>query len=154
MEFAETREDNSLPRPVKLFFDDFSCGFPIINYEKSLSTFRAAGISSMMLCQSLSQLDATYGPDNSTVILDSCSTLVYLPGGMNKKTCSYVSELINLPLDEIMFMEMGNVVVFQSGKQPMIAPRYDTPADPLYQKFISSGEKKKKEREKSSANSR
>lgn len=62
--------------------------------------------------------------------------------------------MINLPLDEIMFMEMGNVVVFQSGKQPMIAPRYDTPADPLYQKFISSGEKKKKEREKSSANSR
>lgn len=154
MEFAETREDNRLPRPVKLFFDDFSCGFPIINYEKSLSTFRAAGISSMMLCQSLSQLDATYGPDNSTVILDNCSTLVYLPGGMNKKTCSYVSELINLPLDEIMFMEMGNVVVFQSGKQPMIAPRYDTPADPLYQKFISSGEKKKKEREKTSANSR
>lgn len=154
MEFAETREDNRLPRPVKLFFDDFSCGFPIINYEKSLSTFRAAGISSMMLCQSLSQLDATYGPDNSTVILDNCSTLVYLPGGMNKKTCSYVSELINLPLDEIMFMEMGNVVVFQSGKQPMIAPRYDTPEDPLYQKFISSGAKKKKEREKLSANSR
>ena len=154
LEFAETREDNRLPRPVKLFFDDFSCGFPIINYEKSLSTFRAAGISSMMLCQSLSQLDATYGPDNSTVILDNCSTLVYLPGGMNKKTCSYVSEMINLPLDEIMFMEMGNVVVFQSGKQPVIASRYDTPSDPLYKKFISSGTKKKKEREKSNAVSR
>lgn len=154
MEFAERREDNRLPRHVKLLFDDFSCGFPILNYEKTISTFRAAGISSMMLCQSLSQLDATYGPDNSTVILDNCSTLVYLPGGMNKKTCSYVSEMINLPLDEIMFMEMGNVVVFQSGKQPMIAPRYDTPADPLYQKFISSGAKKKKEREKSNANSR
>lgn len=146
MEFAERREDNRLPRHVKLFFDDFSCGFPIMNYEKTISTFRAAGISSMMLCQSLSQLDATYGPDNSTVILDNCSTLVYLPGGMNKKTCSYVSEMINLPLDEIMFMEMGNVVVFQSGKQPLIAPRYDTPADPLYQKFISGGTKKKNER--------
>lgn len=138
MEFAETQENNHLPRDVKLFFDDFSCGFPIQNYEKSISTFRAAGISSMMLCQSLSQLDATYGQDNSTVILDNCSTLVYLPGGMNKKTCSYISEMINLPLDEIMFMEMGNVVVFQSGKQPIIAQRYDTPADPLYQKFIVS----------------
>ena len=152
MEFAERREDNRLPRHVKLLFDDFSCGFPILNYEKTISTFRAAGISSMMLCQSLSQLDATYGPDNSTVILDNCSTLVYLPGGM--KTCSYVSEMINLPLDEIMFMEMGNVVVFQSGKQPVIASRYDTPSDPLYKKFISSGTKKKKEREKSNAVSR
>lgn len=139
MEFAETLENDHLPRDVKLFFDDFSCGFPIQNYEKSISTFRAAGISSMMLCQSLSQLDATYGQENSTVILDNCSTLVYLPGGMNKKTCSYISEMINLPLDEIMFMEMGNVVVFQSGKQPIIAQRYDTPADPLYQKFMASG---------------
>ena len=58
---------------------------------------------------------------------------------MNKKTCSYVSEMINLPLDEIMFMEMGNIVVFQSGKQPIIAQRYDTLADPLYQKFMASG---------------
>lgn len=142
MEFAETQEDNRLPRNVKLIFDDFSCGFPIQNYEKAISTFRAAGISSMMLCQSLSQLDATYGQDNSTVILDNCSSLVYLPGGMNKKTCSYISEMINLPLDEIMFMEMGNVVVFQSGRQPIIAPRYDTPTDPMYQKFITPPKEK------------
>lgn len=138
MEFADTQENNRLPRDVKLFFDDFSCGFPIQNYEKLISTFRAVGISSMMLCQSLSQLDATYGQDNSTVILDNCSSLVYLPGGMNKKTCSYISEMINSPLDEIMFMEMGNIVIFQSGKQPIIAQRYDTFADPLFQDFMAS----------------
>ena len=34
-EFAETQENSRLPRNVKLFFDDFSCGFPIMNYEKS-----------------------------------------------------------------------------------------------------------------------
>lgn len=145
MEFAESRPNNRLPRDVKLFFDDFACGFPIRNYEKSISTFRAAGISSMMLCQSLSQLDATYGSDNSTVILDNCSSLVYLPGGMNKKTCAYISEMINLPLDEIMFMEMGNVVVFRSGQQPVIAPRYDTPADPLYRRFMASGKDENRE---------
>ena len=138
MEIAETKEDSRLPRDVKLFFDDFGCGFPIINFEKSISTFRSAGISSMMLCQSLSQLDATYGQYNSTVILDNCSSLVYLPGGMNKKTCAYISEMIDLPLDEIMFLEMGNVVIFQSGKQPVISQRYDTLVDPLYQEFVSS----------------
>ncbi len=138
MEFAETQENNRLPRNVKLFFDDFSCGFPIMNYEKSISTFRAAGISSMMLCQSLSQLDATYGQDNSTVILDNCSTLVYLPGGMNKKTCSYICEMLDLPLDEIMFMGIGNAVVFRAGEKPVITQRYDTLSDPLYQKLVDS----------------
>ena len=74
------------------------------------------------------------------MIMDNCSSLVYLPGGMNKKTCEYVSEMINLPLEEIMFMEMGSVIVFQSGKQPVIAPRYDTLSDPMYQMFIKTTE--------------
>lgn len=104
MEFADKQPSHRLPRPVRLIFDDFSCGFPVQDYEKSLSTFRASGISSMMLCQSLSQLSATYGEDKSTVILDNCSVLAYLPGGMNKKTCAYISEMIDLPLEEIMFM--------------------------------------------------
>ena len=138
IEFAETNNNNHLQKHIKLFFDDFDNGFPIRNYEKAISTFRAAGISSMMLCQSLSQLDATYGHDNSSVILDNCSSLVYLPGGMSKKTCSYISEMIGLPLEEILFMEMGKVIVFQSGKQPIISQRYDTFSDPLCQKFITS----------------
>ena len=83
-----------------------------------------------MLCQSLSQLDATYGQDNSTVILDNCSTLVYLPGGMNKKTCSYISEMLNLPLDEIMFMGIGRAVVFRAEKS--LSSRKDTTPCPTH----------------------
>lgn len=142
MEFAETQKDNRLPRDVKLVFDDFSCGFAIQNYEKSISTFRAAGISSLMLCQSLSQLEATYGQENATVILDNCSSLVYLPGGMNQQTASYIAKMLDLPLNDVMFMPMGNVVVFQSGQQPVIAPRYETLKDPLYQKLMTAGEEK------------
>ncbi len=145
MEFAEKQDNNRLPRDVKLFFDDFSCGFPVLNFEKTISTFRAAGISAMMLCQSLDQLDATYGPYNSTVILDNCSTLVYLPGGMNKKTCSLISEMVNLPLEDVMFMEMGKVIVFQSGKKPIIASRYETLSDPAYRKMMNMDEQKSSE---------
>jgi len=141
MEYADAQKTHRLPRPIRLIFDDFSCGFPILDYEKTLSTFRSAGISSLMLCQSLSQLSATYGEDNSTVILDNCSVMAYLPGGMNKKTCTYVSEMINLPLEEIMFMEMGSVVIFQSGKKPQVVPRYPTLNDPMYQKFLEAGNK-------------
>lgn len=68
----------------------------------------------------------------------NCSTLVYLPGGMNKKTCSYISEMLNLPLDEIMFMGIGRAVVFRAGEKPVIAQRYDTLSDPLYQKLMDS----------------
>lgn len=142
MEFAETQKDNRLPRDVKLIFDDFSCGFSIQNYEKSISTFRAAGISSLMLCQSLSQLDATYGQENATVILDNCASLVYLPGGMNQQTAAYIAKMLDLPLNDVMFMPMGNVIVFQSGQQPVIAPRYETLEDPLYQKLMAYGEGK------------
>lgn len=142
MEFAETIEGNHLPRNVKLMFDDFSCGFPIKNFEKSISTFRAAGISCLMLCQSLSQLDATYGEANATVILDNCSSLVYLPGGMNQYTASYISRMMDLPMNDIMFMPMGNVIVFQTGHQPIIAQRYETLKDPNYQEMMSATMKK------------
>ncbi len=146
MEYADGREDHRLPRPVRLIFDDFSCGFPILDYPKAISTFRSVGISSLMLCQSLSQLSATYGEDNSTVILDNCSVMAYLPGGMNKKTCSYVSEMINLPLEEIMFMKLGSVIIFQSGQRPKIVPRYPTLSDPMYQNFLEAGKKQKQKR--------
>lgn len=142
MEFAETQKDNHLPRDVKLIFDDFSAGFPVLNYEKSISTFRAAGISSLMLCQSLSQLNATYGQENATVILDNCASLVYLPGGMNQQTASYIAKMLDLPLNDVMFMPMGNVVVFQTGEQPVIAPRYETLKDPLYKKLMACDEEK------------
>lgn len=142
MEFAETQKDNHLPRDVKLVFDDFSCGFAIQNYEKTISTFRAVGISSLMLCQSLSQLDATYGQDNATVILDNCSSLVYFPGGMNQQTASYIAKMLDLPLSDVLFMPIGEVVVFQSGQRPVIAPRYETLIDPQCQKFMEAGKEK------------
>lgn len=51
---------------------------------------------------------------------------------MNKKTCEYIAEMIDYPLDQIMFMKMGNAVIFTSGKPPVIAPRYKTLLDPIY----------------------
>lgn len=143
MEYADEQDTHRLPRPVRLIFDDFSCGFPVVGYPRMISTFRSVGISSLMLCQSLSQLNVTYGEDDSTVILDNCSVMAYLPGGMNKKTCTYVSEMVNLPLEEIMFLEMGSIVIFQSGKKPQIVPRYPTFSDPMYQKFLEDGKKRK-----------
>ena len=137
-EFAESRPSGRLPLDVKLIFDDFSCGFPIRDYERTISTFRAAGISALMLCQSLSQLDATFGADKATVILDNVSSLVYMPGSMNKKTCAFISEMVNMPLDDVMFMPVGSVIIFRTGVKPTITRRYDTMSDPLCRELMSA----------------
>ncbi len=63
--------EQSTPAKRQALLRRFQLRLSDYELRKVLSTFRAAGISSMMLCQSLSQLDATYGQDNSTVILDN-----------------------------------------------------------------------------------
>ena len=140
-EFAEKQKDNHLPCDVRLIFDDFSCGFPIYNFEKYISVFRVSGISSLMLCQSLSQLYATYGEDNANTILNNCSSIVYLPGGMNEQTAAYIAKMLGVPVKDIMFMPVGNAVVFQAGKDPVVTKRYETLKDPLCQKLLSIEEK-------------
>ena len=40
-----------------------------------------------------------------------------------------------------MIMEMGNVIILQSGEKPKIVPRYDTFHDPVYLQFMKAGEK-------------
>jgi type IV secretory pathway TraG/TraD family ATPase VirD4 len=136
MKFAESRNDHRLPLDIKLMFDDFSCGFPVRNFEKSISTFRSAGISCLMLCQSLSQLNTTYGENKATTIMDNCSAIAYLPGGMNQPTANYFSKVFDVPVGDVMFMPVGNMIVFQSGKPPLITKRYETLEDPLYQKLM------------------
>ena len=136
-EFAETQKDHRLPRPVKLIFDDFSCGVPIQQFDKSISIFREAGISALMLCQSISQLSATYGEQCASTIMDNCSSITYFPGGLNKQTCLYIGELMNVPLEDVLFMPLGQVIVIQSGQKPIISDRYDTRSDPLFEIFMS-----------------
>lgn len=139
LEFAEKQPDNKLPRPVKLYFDDFSCGFPISNFDKTISTFREeAGISALMNCQSLSQLYDTYGADKAHTIQDNCSSMVYFPGGLNRKTAMLISEMSNLPIEDVLFCPVGKVFVLRSGEKPIFAPRFETFKDPLYREFMNS----------------
>lgn len=135
-EFAEMQKNHRLPRHVKLIFDDFSCGVPIQQFDKSISIFREADISALILCQSLSQLSATYGDQSASTIMDNCSSITYFPGSLNKQTCSYISELMNAPLEDVLFMPIGQLIVIQSGQKPIISERYNTQGDPLFETFM------------------
>lgn len=143
MNFARKQKNHRLPLDVRFGFDDYSCGFPINNHPKFLATARSIGCSSILLCQSLSQLEKTYGKEANT-ILDNVSSIVFLPGGLSMDTCEYIGKMVDLPANELMFMELGKAVVIQAGRKPRILPRYNIFEDPLYKKFTSIEKKRRR----------
>ena len=144
LEFAEKCEGHRLPRPVRLLFDDFACAAKINDFSKHIAIFRAAGVSAMMLLQSESQLISLYSEEEAVNIINNCSAYVYFPGGMDLKTCKNISERMDLPLMDIMYAPVGHVIVMQSGKEPVIVPRYDTFSSPEYSKFLAVNEDREK----------
>lgn len=128
---AQRREDHKLPRPVKLYFDDFAAS-PILGFDQSISIFRSIGISAMLLLQSESQLENAYGPAAATTIINNCSTYVYLTGGMDLKTAQSISTRLNRPLEDVLYAPLGKVFVFQPGRKPFVGDRYKTLEDEQY----------------------
>ena len=125
LEFAERREEQRLPRPVRLMFDDFACGAKINDFSRHISIFRSAGISAMMFLQSESQLRQMYSDAESENILNNCSVYVYLTGGMDMVTCRNISRRLDVPLADIMYAPMGQVIIMQAGQKPVRTKRYD-----------------------------
>ena len=147
LEFAEKCKGNRLPLPVRLMFDDFACAAKINNYSRHISIFRAAGLSAMMLIQSESQLRTLYPNSEATTLLDNCSAYVYFPGGMDIATCENIARKLDAPLSDVMFAPVGKVIVMQSGKKPMIVPRYNTLESKEYQEFLRISKQRRTARE-------
>lgn len=131
-ELAQTLPEGKLPIPVNVIADDFACGGKIPNFDEYISVFREAGISAMLLLQSESQLNSIYGVDQATIILDNCDTIAFV-GSMDLKTCQTISQRVNLPLEDVLYMPLQQVMVFRRGERPIIAERYDILNDRRYQ---------------------
>lgn len=134
MSEAESRESGSLEIPVQLVFDDFACGTIIPDFDKYISVFRAAGISSMILLQSDTQLYSIYGSYKAVTILDNCDSYVYL-GGNDWGTCKHIAEKVNKPPQQILQMPTDTVIIMRRGEKPVITRRYQTYEDPNYIHF-------------------
>ena len=141
-EYAESLPDGKLPIPVRIEFDDFACGSKIVNFPEFISIFREKQISVVLLIQSESQLLSLYGPD-STTIVNNCDTYVYM-GGMDIHTCKNISERLNLPLDEVMYMPIGQEYIFRRGERPVVTKRYDILSDTRYIAMMTEYERKKR----------
>lgn len=91
--------------------------------------------------QSESQLYSMYGDDNAKTIINNCDTYVYM-GGMDIMTAEHISKRINLPLEDILYLPIGQEIIFRRGQKPIITKRYDILNNKLYQKITKHYEMK------------
>lgn len=134
-EYAESRDDLNYQLPIEthIICDDFATS-RILNFSDYISIFREKRISVTLFIQSESQLEAMYGMDNATTIRNNCDTYAYF-GSCDLKTAKNISERLNVPLDEVLYMPLAKVVLFRRGNKPIIANRYNIKENKLYQKI-------------------
>ena len=144
-EYAESLPDGKLPIPVHVLCDDFATGSRILNFPEYISIFREKQISVTLLVQSESQLESMYGSENATTIINNCDTYLYM-GGMDLKTGRSISERLNTPLEDVLYMPIGQVCVFRRGQRPIITSRYDIMKDEQYRQVTRAYEERIKER--------
>ncbi len=140
---ADETETGTLPIPVDIIFDDFATGAKVSEMPEKLSICRAKGIAFLgILLQSESQLKRMYSEAESIEIIDNCDSYVFF-GGNNYETARSLSLKLNVPLDEILYLPVGQIVVFRRGQRPVFSTRFDTFNDEFYKKITQVHETKK-----------
>lgn len=110
--------NNQLPIPVRFFMDDFATNCKIENFENMISNIRSRKISVMLILQSLSQLEESYGKSAHT-IADDCDTLIYM-GGNDPETAHQIAIRCNKTTQTILHMPLCSSWIFRRGEKPFI----------------------------------
>ncbi len=140
-EYAESLPNGRLPIPVHVLCDDFATGGRILNFPEYISIFREKQVSVTLLVQSESQLESMYGSDDATTIINNCDTYLYM-GGMDLKTGRSISERLNVPLEDVLYMPIGTEFIFRRGQKPIVTARYDIMKDEKYQQITKEYEER------------
>jgi hypothetical protein len=56
---------------------------------------------------------------------------------MDIKTAQNISLRLNVPIDEVLYMPIGQEIIFRRGQRPIITRRYDIQKDELYQRITN-----------------
>lgn len=110
--------NNQLPVPVRFFMDDFATNCKIENFENMISNIRSRKISVMLILQSLSQLEESYGRGAHT-IADDCDTLIYM-GGNDPETARQIAIRCNKTTQTVLHMPLCSSWIFRRGEKPFI----------------------------------
>lgn len=117
--YADERcQNNQLPVPVRFFMDDFATNCKIENFENMISNIRSRKISVMLILQSLSQLEESYGRGAHT-IADDCDTLIYM-GGNDPETAHQIAIRCNKTTQTVLHMPLCSSWIFRRGEKPFI----------------------------------
>lgn len=134
-EFAESTLEGKLPVPVRFICDDFAVGGKIHNFPEYISIFREKGISAVLLLQSESQLEAMYGNRGSVAIINNCDSYIFM-GGMDLETAKNISQRVNQPLEDVLYLPCGMEYIMRRGQRPILTSRYNIMQDKLYKKAL------------------
>ncbi len=140
-EYAENRPDGKLPHPIELICDDFAVSGIIDKFADYISIIREKRLSVILLIQSESQLSSMYSESDATTIINSCDTYIYM-GGMDYQSCRNISVKMDVPMSDIMFMPVGEMVILRRGQRPIITKRLDLNQDAVYRKITDDYAKK------------
>jgi len=91
--YVHKHDGQRLPVPVRFILDEFANTCTIPNFVKILAYARSFGIGIVPVLQSLEQIKNAY-KDEWGVIVDNCSTTLFLGGIKHLDTLEYMSKLL------------------------------------------------------------
>ena len=118
-------KEHRLAVPVRFYLDDFATNLFIPDFDKIISVIRSREISTSVILQSLSQLNALYGNDKAATIVNNCDTQIYL-GGQDRDTVAYIAERANRTTDSIMSLPLNKIYLFIRGQKPILCEKYES----------------------------
>lgn len=127
---ADSRPDNRLQIPVRLYLDDFA-NLLVPDMDKTISVIRSREISVSIVLQSITQLEGLYGHAKAMTIVDNCDHLLYL-GGQSVETARFIGSKANKPVSTILNMPLDRAWLFERGALPREVRKYDLTRHPLY----------------------
>ena len=131
--YADRQPGGRLPVPVRFYLDDFAaaadCCIP--DFDKIASVIRSREISTTVILQSLSQLEASYRHARALTILNNADHLLYL-GGQDVETARYISAKADKSVSTILNMPLDCAYLFSRGAKPEQVHKYQLETHPLY----------------------
>ena len=92
-----------LPIRVEAWMDEFANGVRPERFENLITTLRSRNISAIIFLQSISQIKTIYKNDSWDILMDACSTFLFLGAGRGAlSTQKFISELTgNATIDKM-----------------------------------------------------
>lgn len=116
--------DHRLPVPVRFILDDFATNTRIPDFDNIISVIRSREIYVSIIIQSISQINALYGPERAKTIINNCDNCLYL-GGQDVETARYIGVKANRTADSILNMPLEEAYLFTRGKAPQKVRKFD-----------------------------